>query len=75
MAELTALCELDTNGAVVPIWRPKAYTHGGGGGSDIVTTTIVQPADTAAGIPEITWVRTYTYSGANRTGDSGWVKQ
>ena len=73
MAELTALCELDTNGHVVPIWRPRVTTFNAT--PDIVTITIVQPADTAAGTPEITWVKTYTYTGVNRTGDSGWVKQ
>lgn len=73
MAQSVSNIDRDVEGAEVPTYRPIAYTYNGNG--DVVTATVAQPADTEAGTPLITWVRTFTYVGLNLTLDSGWVRQ
>lgn len=57
--------ELDTDGNPVPINKPHAFTYDDGG--NLLTDTVTDGDDS--------WVRTYTWSGTNKTSDSGWVKQ
>ena len=44
-------------------------------GQVVVVAGFQGTSNSAAGTPEITWVRTFTYDGADLTNDSGWVKQ
>ncbi len=59
------MVELDTNGGIVPTYKPQAFAYDNSG--NILTATV---SDGAA-----TWVRTYTYTNGQQTADSGWVKQ
>ena len=72
MAGTQALAEYDTNGVVVPVWKPKAYTHNGS--NQVLTITVVDTLPNASGIA-VTWVKTFAYSGGNIATDSGWVRQ
>jgi len=63
---LTAtIVELDTNGGIVPTYRPHIFTYDTSG--NLVTDTVSDATGT--------WVRTYTYQGGVLATDSGWVKQ
>ena len=58
---------IDTKGNQVPIDSyPKTYTYNGPSGA-VDSTTATDPGSGKS------WTLTYTYSGNNIVGDSGWV--
>lgn len=57
--------ERDTDGNQVPTW--EGHTFGYDGSGNLTTDTVTNGTDT--------WIRTYTWTGAALSSDSGWVKQ
>lgn len=55
----------DTDGNPVPTWKPHEFTYDTSG--NLSTDTIVDGPST--------WVRTYLWTVAGQSSDSGWVKQ
>lgn len=60
-----AIVELDTDGEPVPVYKSQAFAYDGS--NNVQTITVTDGVDS--------WVRTFTYTDGNQTGDSGWVKQ
>lgn len=68
---LAALTQWDTAGNPLPWYfnsRPRVMTYNG---SNQLETEVVTGQDAEVGV---TWTKTYTYTGANLTGISGWVR-
>lgn len=63
--DVAGINERDTDGRIVPVWKPHLYSYNGDGKK--VTDTVVDGDNT--------WVRTFTWTGGLQTADSGWVKE
>jgi len=60
-----ATADRDTEGNPVPTWKAHAFTYDTSG--NLSTDTVTDGTDT--------WVRTYQWTVAGQSSDSGWVKQ
>jgi len=60
-----ATADRDTDGNPVPTWKSHAFTYDTSG--NLSTDTVTDGSDT--------WVRTYQWTLAGQSYDSGWVKQ